>query len=379
MRPPDATSASLTSLQLHDLQVGDGTSYDAGLTLLQDGQETDITDLLDLTGSSVSWDGRQQVHRRCTLQLRGPLDWPTARVRPHMTLSRAGRWARWDLGTFLADGPGIATSDDDQLIACQGLDKLTILDTPIGRTWAAEAGDTYLAAAEQLLREIDPDGPDAPLTVQADGLAITLPTSRLFDPTDTYLTVINELLYAVGYRAIWVDVDGTYRFDVYQPPVLRSAEFEYSFDDLSIVMPDRAEQADYWAVPNQWIFVLDRPSQGTAGTGTDGTDGRYVFTNTADGPTSLAGRGGIVRRKGPVGVDAATPEALIARATEIIQADRRVVARRSYITDANPAHGHFDVAHLDDPILGAGNGYWTGWALPLDGTTPMTHAVEMVA
>ena len=59
MRPPDATSASLTSLQLHDLQVGDGTSYDAGLTLLQDGQETDITDLLDLTGSSVSWDGRQ--------------------------------------------------------------------------------------------------------------------------------------------------------------------------------------------------------------------------------------------------------------------------------------------------------------------------------
>jgi hypothetical protein len=83
-----------------------------------------------------------------------------------------------------------------------------------------------------------------------------------------------------------------------------------------------------------------------------------------------------VRRKGPISIDAVDADSLIARATQIVDADRQVAAHRRYATDPNPGHDHFDVATIVDPQLGTGKAAWIAWALPLDGT-PMTHDVEM--
>lgn len=370
---------NLTATQVTDLLELDGTSYDAGLEQLVDGEWVDISEFLVLDGSRVTWEGRRNgAHREARLQLRRELSWPTARLRPYMVLERAGVTARWNLGVYLADAPTRTTDDDEALVQVDGWDKLSILGTSLGRTFAAESGDTYLGAAEALIREIDPDGALTPIKAQADAVGVQLPTSRVYEPSATYLDIVNDLLHAVGYRDAWVDVDGVWRFDRYLPPADRTPETTYDASDelRSIVLPSRDETADFWAVPNEWVFVRDRPSVGVSGTTDDASEGRYVVTNQSSGSTSVDGRGGLVRRKGPISIDAVDVDSLIARATQIVEADRRVVAHRRYATDPNPGHDHFDVADIVDPILGTGKAAWTAWSLPLNGS-PMTHDVEM--
>lgn len=359
---------------------GLSVEYDAGLEVLDaDGNVlSDATASLVLDGSSVAWEAQATSHRRCTLVLVDPLDFGSVQLRPYMTLTNDTTTARFDLGVFVPVGVSRTNQADvGETYTVSGLDRLALLNTPIGGTRRIESGAVYVDEATALVGEIDPA---AVPTVLHDGDqgATTLPADRIWElgDTHTYLTVANGLLYAIGYRELWVDHTGAYRIQGYLAPSERAAEWTYDCTTDSTVSPDRSETADWWDVPNRWVFVRDRPAVGVSTVDTDGTDGLYEVANTDDGPTSSTERGGIVRRR-IVRVDAADQTGLVEQADRIVADDKRVVVQRTLAVEPNPLHGHHDVVELVDDVFGSGRALVRSWDLPLNGDQ-MRLTVEMI-
>lgn len=375
----------LTQAEVEAIVQHDDVQTSCTLTLYDfdysEGSQVDLTSDLIEEGSYVQWHARTGVHRSCRLQLTRKLDWHTAVIQPTMTITTPAGTLTRSLGFFFPQRPrrDIDGSDTEQ-IAVTGYDRLELLNTPIGRTVTVSAGNTYLDAVVDLIVEIDPanDPSDLILLDQA-AATVTLDADRIWsvDRRHTYLSVINGLLLAVGYRALWVDTDGYYRIERYLDPSTRAPEWTYdtTAPTTTIVHPQRSQQADWWDVPNRWIIVRDRPSAGVA-SGTDGTDGRLVVVNQSDGPTSIDARNGVVRNA-IVTVDAADADSLATQAIDIVAEAQQIIYRRALTVEPNPMHSHLDLLDLVDDDLGSGRALTVDWTLPLDGE-PMTLNAEMV-
>jgi hypothetical protein len=373
-----------TAAQVKALLEADEIEFDARLERVDFDLvwQADLTDHFEPDGSSVTWTARTGVHRSCTLQLTTELDWATSLVRP-ITIARAGGLELEVVrGTFLLHRVDRQASDaDPDTIPAQGLDRLELLNTEPGRTVRVAAGVSYLQAAIDLIVEIDPaTDPAALILADQTNAGVLLDADRVWEASrrHTYLAIVNGLLLAAGYRAVWADHLGRYRLDLYQTAALRPPEWTYDTTDeaTTIVHPERSESAAWWDVPNEWVFVRNRPAAGVAGTTDDGTDGRLVVTNQSDGPTSIDQRGGVVRRR-TVSVDAATAEALAAQAADVVADDSQVVRARRLTVDPNPLHGHLDVVQVIDEELGTGKALITDWTAPMT-DEPMLLTAEMV-
>lgn len=102
-------------------------------------------------------------------------------------------------------------------------------------------------------------------------LAITqstkaLTTSLSFSPGDSRLKVVNTLLDAADYFAIWCDGQGAFRGEPYREPLERGIAWEFHDDEDSIVDPEWDLDDDTYAVPNK-VIAISR---------TDGTDSPLV-------------------------------------------------------------------------------------------------------
>lgn len=354
----------------------DDLEVDAGLDLVDStGQKMqDISEVLQPEGSHVERDATRGIHGTCQLQIAVALNWGADRVRPWMTLTsrQHGQTIRANLGHYLLTTPERTTKGSDpsdpgvsrNLYVVEGYDLLEVLNTPIGRTYRAAAGAKYLEVAKDLLLEYEPD---ARVLVDPAAADLELPAARTWGMEETGLAIVNGLLSAVGYRGVWNDWNGAFRFDRWRPLAQRPPEWTYdTTSPTSIVGEERAEIADYFDVPNVWVFIVNRPAIGVA-SGTDGSNGRLVVENIDDGPTSIAGRGGLIRRR-VVTLDAADGASLAEQANRIVAADRQLVTRRTLAVGCNPLHWHLDVVTLRDDTLGSGKFLVPAWTLPLDGS-----------
>ena len=137
----------------------------------------------------------------------------------------------------------------------------------------------------------------------------------------------------------------------------------YSADSATTTVGEtRTQTADYWGVPNRWVFVRN----GTTTVPTEGA-GVYTVENVTDGETSQTGRGRVINRV--EFLDAVDQAALEAQGDEIVAADRRVVSTISMQVAPNPEHWHDDRVTYVDAALGVSGGYRVvEWRLPFDGT-----------
>lgn len=373
----------LTRTSLEALIAANRVEIDSRLTLLDYdlNDVEDITEHLEPAGSSITWTARTGVHRACRLNLTRELDWGTALVRPSMVITAGEVTADLPCGVFVTSRVSRQVQGEDlPTFPVSGFDRLELLNTEVGRTVRVAAGTAYLEAVADLIAEVDPaTDPAALVLIDSTGSDTMLPADRLWvlGQGHTYLAIINGLLLAAGYRALWVDATGRYRLTPYVAPTNRVAEWTYDTTDptTTLVHPVRTEDADWWDVPNEWIFTRDRPSVGLT-SGSDGTDGRLVVTNQSTGPTSIDARRGVVRRR-IVRLDAADAGALAAQAADIVAEDQQVITRRTLTVEPNPMHGHLDILRVVDHQLGTGKALTTGWTLHLDGA-PMPLQVEMV-
>ncbi|CAI9417396.1 hypothetical protein [Nocardioides sp. T2.26MG-1] len=209
-------------------------------------------------------------------------------------------------------------------------------------------------------------GGGAPFSVDGTQQVAVLPGPMVWGLTEsqptTWLDICNDLLDAIGYGALWVDQDGTYRSEPFVPPEQRPVSWTFDLADerTNLVGGDRTSEQDVWDAPNRWTFVR----RGMAVQPVEG-DGIYTVNNLARGPASQASLGK-VRRK-TVYLDAVDQAALVARGDRVVAEDTAATRTVTLSVDPLPIAGHLDVVRYvdgDDAAVAE----VVSWEEPLDGS-----------
>ncbi|MFC0504214.1 hypothetical protein [Micromonospora costi] len=358
------TTAAVTRL-LRDapaLTVGKGLELiDRNLQVIEDISA-------DLAGGQVSRNSYANLHATATLSLSRELAWASALVRPYMTLSDGVDTARFNLGAFFTNVPEQPVDEQPVTYNVNGYDILHALYSPTGEAYAVDAGVSYLAEVERILQA---QGYTRYLIDQTRADAV-LPSAKVWplDDQTRWLTIVNDLLAAVGYQGVWSDWDGQLRCQPYQLPRERAPEWLYDNGQATAMIgPGLVVARDYFEAPNRWVVVRQNDIDGPPPT--EGA-GVYTWTNEDQGDISVEGRDGrIITRV--VYVDAADQAALERLAEVTIDADMRIPTQVRLSTSPNPLHWHFDLLVVDHAAVGRySQVLGTSWTLPLDGGD-MTH------
>ncbi|GAW50620.1 MULTISPECIES: hypothetical protein [unclassified Nocardioides] len=218
-------------------------------------------------------------------------------------------------------------------------------------------------------------GAGAPLRIDGTEQLAVMPGPMVWALTDgspvTWIQIINDLLDAINYRALWVDEDGTYRSEPYVDPKLRPVEWTLDVEDQStnIVGQERVYDEDVWGKPNWWRFVR----RGMATTPVEG-DGLYTVENVNRGPSSMQSLGRPVRKT--VFLDAVDQAALVAQGDRVVIEDTAVTRQVTLAVDPLPIVGHLDVVrYIDSPV--SAKAEVTSSTTNLDGS-PGTWVLEVM-
>lgn len=391
----EAPRDSLTEAQVTRLLVGaPKVDYDRGCEVL-DAALNVVDDISsDFEGGTVTHTALADVHGTCSLTLATDIDYGTQLVRPYMTLTAEGVTARFNLGAYALRKPQTDYGYSIPSNQVDGSDRLFLLNRPVGDAYAVASGTAVLAAAKQAIVDAGLDG--STVLVDSTAAAKTLPSDHswplLADSTSTdalappdamtsmsqsgpttWLRIVNDLLAMVGYRGVWADENGYFRFTPYADPADRPVEFSFDFDDIddSVIAGNRTAVQDFSTVPNVWVFLQQNLTDGS-GNPIEPTEGagQYTVTNQSDGPASIDARGGL-EWISVVQLDAADQASLVSQGDAQVAADKRVTKQFTVATAPFPAAGHFDVYTYSDLAAagGAVKVQETAWTLDLGNST----------
>ena len=179
------------------------------------------------------------------------------------------------------------------------------------------------------------------------------------------------MLKEINYTSIWVDEVGYFTSKPYVLPTLRTVEYEYRNDDMSIILPDTStEEMDLFSVPNKWVVVATNPE-------TDPLVSRYTNDN-AGSPTST------VNRKRNI-VDYREVDDILDQKT-LDEYVRRIAYEASQVygkfifeTVIMPHHSYMDSLYCEHTDLGIKNKYIeTSWQIDLKAGGKMQHSARRV-
>lgn len=362
-----APRGAYTDAQIVGLLVAENLTVGAGCELL-DASDVVVADISDdLVDGTVRRECLAAVHGTCELTLTRALAWGRDRVRPYMVLSGDTGLgyveARFNLGVYVMTSPERVLRSD-ATISVNGFDKLHLLQALVGDSYSVPAGASYLDAVRAAILAA---GAGALVLLDASAADKTLPAAMSWplssESQASWLSIVNDLLAAIGYRGIWADQDGYFRSEPYRDPRTRPLEWRFNVDDArtTIVGEQRTLTQDTWGVPNYWRFLRrDLTTAGVEG------QGQYTVTNDSDGPTSLQALGRRVARV--EFLDAADQASLIVQGDAIVATDRRVSAVLALTSGPLPIAGHFDVAaYTDGQTPNLTRLQARSWELPLSG------------
>lgn len=340
---------------------------DAGLELIN--RNLDVTsDISQYLGDSeVSRDNFATLHGSFAFNLTTQLTWGSAIVRPYATLHSNYGSARFNLGAYFTNTPDSVTGESPTTYSVQGYDILDGLNAPVGDSYTVQVGVEYLTAIENILLSQG----YTKYTINTSRAGTTLPSARawLMDDNATWLTIVNDLLGAIGYRGIYSDWDGQLVCVPYVEP--SNQQVEWTYDDgkyTSELGPQQTVKHDYYATPNKWIGVRSNNAEGT--TPVEG-NGIFIFQNDYDGETSVEARGRVIPTS--FAVEVADQAALMTAVMRKVASDKSVSTMIEADTTPNPLHWHFDVLSVETAELGVLKVRENSWKLPLTGGQ-MTHS-----
>jgi hypothetical protein len=340
----------------------------------------------DVSGGIVHRGNYNDIHGTVDLTISRVLAWGRDRIRPFMLMSStsAGVTAcRWNLGVYLpTTTPDLPLAESPVTYAVTGYDQLHLLQDNIGDSYAVAAGANVLTAVASALTAA---GITAPVLLDTTAVAsvlstdLTLPLTSSDSPT--WIQVVNRLLAAISYRAIWCDADGAFRSGPYVNPSDAPVEWVFKVGDLrtGIVANDRTVASDLWNKPNWWQFIANGltvpPVELVPGVSTN--NGQYTVNNSSTGLSSQASVGRIVHA--PVQfLDAVDDASLMAQGDAIVAADKRSTEVITAKLSPFPAAWHFDVVTYSDAVLGSDRkAQCHSWDLPLDGSD-MDYILETI-
>lgn len=299
--------------------VASNTLMYLGVRSISPGNESTYLDQVTLyEGTASGFNG--ESHRQA------PFDWGHVRIRP---VAIVDGMPERPLGVFVATAPSTTWDVASGVENIELLDRTSVLsqDYLIG-SYTVSAGTSVIAAVKSIIRSVGEDAGSIP----DDGTVVS--QTLTWGAGKNKLTVINEMLDAAGYFALWSDSNGDYRVEKYSSPTDRPVEFEFLDDSKGIYLPDITVDNDIYGTPNRVVMTSQGDGQEEAWTA--------VASNTnPDSPLSFQARGRWVTDI-QLGVEAAS------------QADLQDKANRrlsSLITN----HSTLDLNHGPVPSLRVNN------------------------
>lgn len=297
----DARSAILptTALTTEDILYGSRTTEYRFEVLTHDpatGRDT-LAGVLDgVSAASVQWSANATVKGSGTMTVAdlaaagpgmlraGDIDMVTARIRPVLLIEGL---PEIPLSTFIITAAPEQWTDTGRTYALELHDIASVLATDqIEVTFTADATTPILKVVAAVIASAG-ESIDVDATVTA-----TLSSPLVWAAGTSKLTIIADLLDALGYAGLYVDGLGAFRAE----PYIRPADRPTSYDVLgglsrdlidgetSIYLPDWSRDRDAYGVPNKVIAVESSSGDEEPLTG--------VATNTnPDSPFSYARRG----------------------------------------------------------------------------------------
>lgn len=157
-------------------------------------------------------------------------------------------------------------------------DKTLILsEDTYGVSYAVPAGTNPITAVTNVITSTGQPAPEL-LTTTTDVLA----TAMVWEAGTSKLKIINDILDAAGYFALYVDGYGRFHADPYTSPQTRPTMWSFEGSD-AVYLPEWTRDRDVFAVPNRYVCV------GTTNGETPALSA--VATDESDGPFSFASRG----------------------------------------------------------------------------------------
>jgi hypothetical protein len=362
---------------------------------LLDKNDNRIGDLSTVSSGEVSHSSLSQIKRTARFNIKdsGDIDFLSDRIKPFARLHippgrilareysfirttqpilnnirvapNEGGWVEFPLGVFLLSSPTRKDQNNNVYREVEAFDGTVILrDDKFHSRYHIPAGANYRQAVIDILLTA---GISKHNIEQTDKI---LPVDVEFEPGTEKLKAVNQLLSAINYTPIHVDVNGFFISFVYRSPSIRPAEYIYKDDELSITYPGMVEELDLFNIPNKWTVVLSNPEREP-----------LVSTYTNDNPnspTSTINRGRTILDYREID-HIADQESLDAYVQKLAFEASQVYGKVEFETAINPIHDYFDVIELDYSPLGIKGKYTeTSWILPLESGGRMKHSVRRV-
>lgn len=222
-------------------------------------------------GGSLDWTANAAVKgagRMLYVPQGTDIDWTKTRVRPVLNIDGMDPIP---LGVFIAHIPTDDWTDGSVSRELELLDRTTVLnEDSVDSTYSIPKGTNVVNKVVELIQSTG----ESPGSVTPS--SVVTANDMTWDPTTSKLTIVNDMLDAAGFFALWADTNGQFRVEPYQPPKKRPVIRELLDDARSIYLPDMTITRDTYAIPNKVILI----GQG------DGTTEAWVATATNEDPKS---------------------------------------------------------------------------------------------
>ena len=281
---------------------------------LLDSSDYQLAELGRVRSGSLEWSTFRAVQGSGSLELTND---PT--VEPRWLSDRVKVWHHVDetrspFGVWMVTKPGEQVDGPVTRMTLGLVDKTQLLNQPVGRWLTYAAGTAVVATVVGIIASRGEE------RANVEPSAETLRAPATFEPQDTWLTVVNKLLEAIGYGSLWANLDGVLTSGPYIAPDARGLALTYG-PGAAKMRPGYGDEMDLSEIPN--IVFVYSPGDDTAA----GLIGRASNDNPTD-PLSTVNRPEVVFTEQ---ADATSQAAVDAIAVKRL-GEKQQVTRRATIT-----------------------------------------------
>lgn len=229
-------------------------------------------------------------------------DWGQLRIQPVLTVNDVEH----RLGLFLPDLPESELSSRSRAEGVDLMDRLAVVDRDyFGQAYGVPKGSNIGQVVREIIESTgEPD-------VLIDDTSEELRNSVESETADSKLALINILLDAANFFALYTDGNGRFRAEPYIKPTSRGIAAEFSDESANMLdwyMPKFSREVSTWS-PNVYIAISDPEDED------DEALIAEAVNDDPDDPESTVNRGRILPEDGPEeGVKTTSQSALQDRA-----------------------------------------------------------------
>jgi hypothetical protein len=216
----------------------------------QNGQHIFVDSVVLYEGDAKGFNGETFAY--------APFNWMHARVRPVLIIDGVPEQR---LGVFVPTAPTEHWDEGGGKQDIELLDRTSIISQDyVSSTYTVKKGTNVISAVRKVIASTGE--PVGAITTSSE----TVPSDMAWGAGTNKLTIVNELLDAAGYFALWADHNGQFRTEPYQSPNTRPIVYELLDNSKSIYIPTLTIDQDYYDIPNRVVMTAQGSGQKEAWT-----------------------------------------------------------------------------------------------------------------